>query len=106
MSPTSRAAHPVRHSRRRSLAWRGVSTGTGLAAAALTSRLVSLVWAKLGGPKAPVNPADRRIGWNQALAWGIAAGVGAGVARVVGLRGAALGWEGVTGTNPPGVKTD
>jgi hypothetical protein len=78
----------------------------GLGAAALTRWVISIGWRRLGGPQPPVNPADRRITWAQALAWAVTAALGAGVARVVGLRIAAAGWQRATGDRPPGVLPD
>jgi hypothetical protein len=40
------------------------------------------------------------------MAWALAAAVGAGVARVVGLRVAAAGWQRVTGDAPPGLQPE
>jgi hypothetical protein len=93
-------------SRVRPLVWRGLAAASGLAAAAASRRVISVAWSRLGGPEAPVNPADRRITWPQALAWALAAALGAGVARVVGLRAAAAGWQRVTGDAPPGLQPE
>lgn len=86
--------------------WLVVSRGSGIAGAVLASKVLAAVW-PLGdddkGP--PFNPADRRVTWATALQWGIAAGIGAGIARVVSQRVAAAGWEAVTGSAPPGLKT-
>lgn len=87
--------------------WRAVSTLIGLGSAMLTRQILSKVWGRFsGGPQPPLNPADRRISWPQALAWGIAAGVGAGIARVLGERSAAAGWERFMGAAPPGIRPE
>ena len=49
----------------------------------------------------PENPAAHDVGWRDALAWTVAIGVGASVARVVAQRGAAKAWEKATGDPPP-----
>ena len=88
--------------------WKVVSTASGLVAALLVRRLLGLVWARVSptGHEPPLNPADRRIGWGEALAWAVASGAGVGAARVVSDRVAAKGWELATGEPPPGMLTD
>ena len=83
------------------LTYNALSTVAGIAAAVAARKIVSALWSS--DTETPLNPADRRISWREALAWGLATAVGAGVARVVALRGAASGWEKVTGETPPGV---
>lgn len=84
-----------------SIGWKTLSLGAGALAAIAVRKIVGAVWPGSGRP--PLNPADRRISWNEALAWGVASGVGAGVARLVSKRTAAAAWEQVTGNPPPGV---
>lgn len=86
--------------------WAAVSNGSAVLGAIATRKLLALLWPAGDdetGP--PFNPADRRVGWSTALQWGIAAGVGAGLARVLSQRAAAAGWEKATGSAPPGLKT-
>lgn len=93
-------------SRSERVRWAAVSNISALLGALTTRKLLQAVWPAgndATGP--PFNPADRRVGWSTALQWGVAAGVGAGIARVVGQRAAAAGWEAATGSAPPGLKT-
>ncbi len=83
------------------LTYNALSTGAGLLAALAARKIVSALWRS--DTETPLNPADRRTSWQEALTWGLATAVGAGVARVVALRGTATGWEQVTGETPPGV---
>jgi hypothetical protein len=83
------------------LTYNALSTVAGIAAAVAARKIVSALWSS--DTETPLNPADRRTSWREALAWGLATAVGAGVARVVALRGAATGWEKMTGETPPGV---
>ena len=86
--------------------WAALSNLAGIVGAVATRKLLQAVWPAgddTTGP--PFNPADRRVGWATALQWGVAAGVGAGVARVLSQRVAAAGWEAATGSAPPGLKT-
>jgi hypothetical protein len=83
------------------LTYNALSTVAGIAAAVAARKIISALWRS--DTETPLNPADRRTSWREALAWGLATAVGAGVARVVALRGAATGWEKMTGETPPGV---
>jgi hypothetical protein len=98
--------HKPQLGRRRRLAWKAVSAGTGVASAAAGRALIGTVWKRLGGPKPPVNAADRRISWAQTLSWALTAAFGAGVAGVVGQRLAAAGWQHATGGPPPGIRPE
>ena len=83
------------------LSYNAMSTLAGIAAAVAARKVVSALWRS--DTQTPLNPADRRTSWREALAWGLATAVGAAVARSVALRGAAAGWEKMTGETPPGV---
>lgn len=86
--------------------WAAVSKVSAVLGAIATRKLLQALWPTgddATGP--PFNPADRRVAWTTAVQWGIAAGVGAGLARVVSQRAAAAGWEAATGAPPPGLKT-
>jgi len=85
------------------LTYNALSTVAGIAAAIVARKIVSTLWRSDTEP--PLNPADRRTSWSEALAWGVATAIGAAVARVVALRGTSAGWEKMTGETPPGVAT-
>jgi hypothetical protein len=85
------------------LGYEALSAAAGLLAAVAARKLVTAVWR--GDPQPPLNPADRRVSWSDALSWALASALGAGVARVVAMRGAAAGWERATGEAPPGLQT-
>ncbi len=85
------------------LTYNALSTVAGIAAAIVARKIVSALWRSDTEP--PLNPADRRTSWQEALAWGLATAIGAAVARVVALRGTSAGWEKITGESPPGVAT-
>jgi hypothetical protein len=90
------------------IGWKVVSTVSGLLAGVITRQLLTLAWRRVGPSdlEPPLNPADRRVGWGEAITWSVAAAVGVGVARVVSDRMAASAWELATGEPPPGVETD
>jgi hypothetical protein len=83
------------------LTYNALSTIAGLVAAVAVRKIISALWRS--DTETPLNPADRRTSWSEALAWGLATAIGAAVARVVALRGAASGWEKMTGETPPGI---
>jgi hypothetical protein len=92
---------------KRQASWRAVSMLTGLAAAALTRKALTVIWTKAGSTDdgAPIlDPADRRFSWKDALLWVVTVGVGVSIARLVSARLAVAGWEVATGTLPPGVE--
>ncbi len=83
--------------------WKLISLGTGAIAGLLAERVVAQLWSAASHHEPPRNPADRRFSWTQAIAWGAAVGVGAGVTRVVANRSAAMVWEAAMHEAPPGV---
>jgi len=87
----------------RSITWKAVSLGAGAVAAIAARNLLAKIWP--GAQRPPLNPADRRVDWSNALMWAVASGVGAGIARLVSTRGAAAAWESATGDAPPDLKT-
>ncbi len=95
-------------SRTAAVEWKVVSTASGLLAGALVRKALAWAWGRFSPSEhePPLNPADRDIGWGEAITWSIAAGVGVGVARVVSDRLAASGWELATGQAPPGVRPE
>ena len=94
-------------SRTTQLEWKAVSTVASIAGAMATRKVTGAAWKAFSSSDAepPLNPADRRISWSEAVQWAIAAGVGAALGRLVSQRVAAAGWEAATGDPPPGVKT-
>jgi hypothetical protein len=93
---------------RRELAWRVVSGACGIVVGMGTRRLLAAAWPLISHSdhEPPLNPADRRVTWPDAITWAVAAGAGVGVARLVGERLAATGWELATGEAPPGVSDE
>lgn len=83
--------------------WKAVSLGAAVGAAALSRRAVEAAWRKQRGRVPPENPAAAGVTWTEALAWGIATGIGAAIARVFARRGAAAAWQAVTHERPPGL---
>lgn len=93
-------------SRRQQAMWKVASSLSGVLGAIGTRKVLQAAW-PVGddGTGPPFNPADRRVRWTIALQWAVAAGVGAGLMRLVTQRLAAAGWEAATGSPPPGVQS-
>jgi hypothetical protein len=102
--PRRRPKRSAQVERARSIAWSGISLAVGSAAGLAVEKLLAVVWRRVTDAEEPGNTADRRRSPIEALAWGAAFGVGAGLARVVANRSAARVWEAATNETPPGVK--
>jgi hypothetical protein len=81
--------------------WKMVAGGLGVAAGMAVRKILASIWP--GPNEPPLNPADRRIDWQEAAGWAVASGIGAGLARTVSRRAAAAGWDKVFDESPPGV---
>ncbi len=86
--------------------WKVVSTASGLLTGLIVRKVLGWAWGRFAPSEhePPLNPADRRVGWGESVAWAVAAGVGVGVGRLVSDRVAAAGWELATGEPPPGIR--
>ena len=84
--------------------WKLAATGAAVVAGmAMRSALMSL-WRAVMKNEPPNNPADPATSWGEAIAWTAATGLAVGVARMIGTRGAAAGWQKYTGSLPPGLQ--
>lgn len=77
----------------------------GVVAAKLARSLAEKVWKRTHhGADPPRNPAIPGTSWNEAVAWAVATGVAAGIARLLATKGAASVWAKGTGHLPPGLE--
>jgi hypothetical protein len=86
--------------------WKLVSSGTGMLVGLLARKLLRAGYTAIrkdAGAASPFDPTKARFSWPDALLWAAAAGIGLGIAKVVGARVAVFGWETATGTVPPGI---
>lgn len=81
--------------------WNLVSTLAALGAGIAARSVLTAGWKRLRGETPPEDPTTPSTSWANALGWGVGTGVAVGVARVLGRRGAAAGWERATGSAPP-----
>jgi hypothetical protein len=82
------------------MAWRIVGSLSGVVAGVVARQVLLATWRAARGSEPPANPAAAHTSWGEALAWSVASGVAFGVARLVGVRGAAEAWRAATGEYP------
>lgn len=83
--------------------WKTLAWLSTVAAAWAARQAATALWSKVSDTEAPVNPADKSVGWIEAAGWAAVAGLAGGLARVLARRGAAAAWQQVTGDDPPAV---
>lgn len=87
------------------LGWRLYATLSGLLAAILTRKVVSLVWRRAVGRQPPRQPQSPETAGVEAFGWMALTGVAVEGARLLAARRAAQSWRGHTGHLPPGLET-
>jgi Protein of unknown function (DUF4235) len=103
MVPRKKPKRSARAQQVQKIVWSGTSLAIGAGAGLAVEKVLATVWRQLTDAQDPGNTADRRRSWTEALAWGAAFGLGAGVARVVANRSAARLWEAALDETPPTV---
>lgn len=86
----------------RRIAWTLLAGGAAALAAFGMRKALEKGWEVVMGDEPPLNPDVPGVPWRDALAWGAAVGLVAGVSRAAGRRGAAAVWRQATGKHPPG----
>ncbi|MBS3942057.1 MAG: DUF4235 domain-containing protein [Actinobacteria bacterium] len=85
----------------RSATWKAFAGLASIAAATAALRGSQALWQQQRGSEPPVNPADPKTSWGEAVAWTAVTGVLVGLARLFARRGAAAVWEKLEGELPP-----
>lgn len=85
----------------RSHRWRAVTFLTAGAAGLVTRWGIRGAWRRVSGSDAPRNPDAPGVSWSRAAAWAAAAGVAAGLARVLARRGTAAARKQAGEGSPP-----
>ena len=67
---------------------KAVTALVGFAATFVARKVIQLAWKQITGKEPPEHPEDPQVGLGEALAWGIATGVGVSVARMLAIRAA------------------
>jgi hypothetical protein len=84
--------------------WKVAAGGAAVLAGVAVRNALMALWRSVMKTEPPNNPADPATSWGEAIAWTAATGVAVGVARMVASRGAAAGWQKITGNLPPGLQ--
>src|SRR5215213_10221378 len=87
--------------------WNRESWISGALGAFVAQALIRATYRMIRKDKAPsavFDPANSRFSWTDAAVWAVAGGLGLASAKMVSARVAAIGWEVVTGTLPPGAE--
>jgi hypothetical protein len=82
--------------KKQSLLYKAISAGAVALSVVVTRFVLDKIWRAVRGEAPPKGPDDRRVGWQPALMWAVAVGVGVAVARVVAVRVTADVWEAAT----------
>ena len=88
--------------------WKLESWISGALGAFVAQVLIRAIYRMIRKDKAPsavFDPDNSRFSWPDAAVWAVAGGLGLAIAKMVSTRLAAIGWEVVTGTLPPGAET-
>lgn len=85
----------------RRIAWTLLAGGAAAFAAFSMRKALEKGWQAVVGEEPPLNPDVPGVPWRNALAWGAAVGLVAGLSRAAGRRGAAAVWRRATGHHPP-----
>lgn len=86
---------------RKEVAWSLFASAAALAVGFAGRRLLEGGWELATGEEPPENPAAPDVTWAQALTWAAASAAVVAVSRILAQRGAAAGWQSVTGSTPP-----
>lgn len=86
------------------ITWKVAAAGAGIVAGLAVRALLTAGWKAARRQEPPTNPAAPGTGWGEALAWTVATAAGMGAAKLVAVRGAAVGWRKATGQLPPGLE--
>lgn len=86
--------------------WKGAAAGAGVLAGLVVRKLFAAIWKAARHQEPPANPASPGTSWGEATAWTLATAAGVGVAKLVAVRGAAMGWQKAMGTVPPGLEEE
>lgn len=86
------------------LAWRVMGTGSAIAAALVSRKVIAKGWQVTTGETPPANPTSPETTWPEALTWAVVSGALVGVARLLATRKAADYFRRSAGHLPPGME--
>jgi hypothetical protein len=83
------------------MAWSLFAGGVAALGTILAHKVLESAWKRIRQKDPPLNPAAPTVTWSEALTWGAAAGIVAGISRVAARRGAVAAWSRFFGRMPP-----
>ena len=99
---TWRPHKPVNASpQQKDLGWRAINAASVAVAAIVTQRLLTMAWRLVRHEPPPSGPADRSVGWADAVTWAVSMGAGIAVSRLIAVRLSAKAWQATTHETPP-----
>ncbi|MBA3342183.1 MAG: DUF4235 domain-containing protein [Gemmatimonadaceae bacterium] len=85
----------------RKAAWMIVGAGAAMVASTLIERSLAAGWRAATSDDPPYGLKTRDAGWRHALLWAAASALALGLGEAFARQGAAVGWERLTGKEPP-----
>ena len=82
-------------------AWTTIAAGAAFLGGMLVRQGLNRAWQLAMHDDPPLDPSSREVAWRDAILWTVATGVVVGLGRLIARRGAAAGWERLTGGAPP-----
>jgi hypothetical protein len=83
-----------------------VNLVTGLVAANLARRVITVAWKRVTGNEPPTDPHDPDVALKEALGWSIVTGVGMEAARLLAIRAMAARMRGASASASAGKAAD
>jgi uncharacterized protein involved in exopolysaccharide biosynthesis len=83
------------------MVWTVFAAGAAAFGGFLARKSLETAWRQIRRSDPPLNPVTPKTTWTDALLWGAAAGLVAGLSRVVMRRSAFAAWHRVLGRQPP-----
>jgi hypothetical protein len=85
----------------RKVLWMGVAAGAAALASYAVKKGLEQAWRAAMHEDPPLEPADPRVPWRDAIIWTAASGALLGVGQLLARRATEAGWHRLTGDHPP-----
>jgi hypothetical protein len=82
-------------------AWVAFAAGAATFGGAAMRKALEQAWKLAMDEDPPLDPSASDVPWREAIIWTVATGALIGLGRLIARRGAAAGWQRLTGHSPP-----
>lgn len=82
-------------------AWAAFAAGAAMLGGVAVRQGLQQAWKLAKQEDPPLDPSASDVPWRDAIIWTVATGALVGLGRLIARRGAAAGWERLTGGAPP-----